>query len=120
MNRMFANTKSIALVTLIVLLAAPVAALAHKMTVDVYVASGAVIEGEAYYHAGKVAGAKVEVFAPDGKKLGETVTDEEGLFKFEAKIRCDHKFVVTDGGHRGEALLPAEDLPSHLPEYSGK
>ena len=99
---------------------APVAALAHKMHVEVYVTSGALIEGEAYYHGGKVAGGKVEVFAPDGKKLGETVTDDEGLFQFEAKHHCDHKFVVTDGGHRGEAVLPAEDLPTSLPGYSGR
>lgn len=110
-----------ALYLILVLLAvSPVAALAHKMHVDVYVSAGATIEGEAAYHGAAVAGAKVEVFAPDGKKLGETVTDKQGLFTFEAKYKCDHKFVVTDAGHRGNAVLPAEDLPDDLPPYNGK
>lgn len=78
---------------------------------------GAVIAGEAYYSGSKVVGAKVEVFAPDGVKLGETVTDENGAFKFEAKFKCDLEFVVTDGTHRATATIPAADLPDTLQEY---
>lgn len=104
-----------------VLLAATLAlAAAHKMHVDLYLGEGATIEGEAYYSAeSKVAGATVVFFAPDDKKLGETRTDDNGAFSFEAKYRCDHRVTVTLGGHRGTATLPAEDLPDSLPPYEG-
>lgn len=96
-------------------LAAPL--YAHHLHIDVYVEAGATIRGEAYYHDSKAAGAKVEVFAPDGKKLGELKTDENGEFVFEAKFKCDHKFTVTDSGHQASASVPAEDLPDNLPDY---
>ncbi len=102
------------------LLVSPLAAWAHGLHLDVYVVEGASIEGEAYYHGAKAAGAKVEVFAPDGKKLGEMETDEEGMFVFKAEFRCDHRFVVTDSGHRATATIPAEDLPGDLPAYKGR
>ena len=102
------------------LLVSPLAAWAHGLHLDVYVVEGATIEGEAYYHGAKAVGAKVEVFAPDGKKLGETKTDEEGLFIFKAEFRCDHRFVVTDSGHRATATIPAEDLPGGLPDYRNR
>jgi nickel transport protein len=99
------------------MLVAPVAAMAHALHLDVYVVEGANIEGEAYYQGAKAAGAKVEVFAPDGKKLGETKTNDDGIFTFKAEYRCDHRFVVTDLGHRASATVPAEDLPDDLPAY---
>jgi nickel transport protein len=101
----------------LLLLLLPASALAHGLHLDVYVVEGASIEGEAYYNGAKAVGAKVEVFAPDGRKLGETKTDENGMFTFKAEYYCDHRFVVTDAGHRASATVPAEDLPSDLPKY---
>ena len=104
----------------LLLIIGPVTALAlvfHSLHLDIWVDEGATILGEAYYHEGKAAGAKVEVFAPDGGKLGETKTDDEGAFGFEAEFYCDHKFVVTHAGHRATAVIPAEDLPEDLPAY---
>ncbi len=101
------------------LLLLPAPSLAHGLHLDVYVESGAAIRGEAYYQDSQAAGARVEVFAPDGEKLGETETDEEGLFAFEASFRCDHRFVVTHMGHRATETIPAEDLPDSLPPYEG-
>ena len=101
------------------LLFMPVPSIAHSLHLDVYVESGATIRGEAYYHDSQAAGARVEVLAPDGEILGETETDEEGLFTFEASFRCDHRFVVTHMGHRATETIPAEDLPDSLPPYEG-
>ena len=103
--------------SMLTLAAAPDVSAVHKMHVDVWVEDGATIMGEAYYHGGKVVNGKVEVFAPNGDKLGDTTTSEDGEFSFEAKYHCDHKFVITDGGHRGSATIPAEDLPENLPRY---
>ena len=101
------------------LLLLPAPSLAHSLHLDVYVESGATIRGEAYYHGSQAAGARVEVFAPDGERLGEMETDEEGLFAFEAGFKCDHRFVVTHMGHRATETIPAEDLPDWLPQYEG-
>lgn len=93
----------------------PQTAALHKLRVEAYVNEGASVVGSATYEGSAVREAKVEVFAPDGKKLITTKTGDIGEFKFEVECRCDLKIVVTDGGHRGVAEIPAEDLPDDLP-----
>lgn len=87
----------------------------HKLRVEAYVDEGATVVGSATYEGEAVRGAKVEVFAPDGNKLHAIKTDDAGEFSFVAECRCDLRIVVTDGGHRGVAEIPAEDLPDDLP-----
>ncbi len=107
--------KRLALVLVALLLfSAPAAA--HKIVAAAY-AEGAEIEGEIGMSNGEMAaeGTKVEVFGPDGAKLGETVTDADGLFAFTATQRIDHIFRANLGaGHVAEVTLPAAELPESL------
>lgn len=92
------------------------AAWAHK--INLYAeAVGSRIEGRVYFRGGAPAqDAKVEAFAPDGKKLLETKTDSAGRFTFQAPARCDYRLVVDTGdGHGAEFTLPATDLPESVP-----
>lgn len=97
------------------MMVAPLSASLHRLHVEAYVEEGATVVGSATYEGSAVRGAKVEVFAPDGKKLLSTRTGDKGEFRLEVECRCDLKIVVTDGGHRGVAEIPAEDLPDDLP-----
>jgi nickel transport protein len=89
---------------------------AHKVFVFAS-AEGDIIKGQAYFPGGgKAQNCKIEVFGADGRKLGETSTDTQGEFSFQAKFRTDHKFVVNTGeGHVASYLLSAEELPESLP-----
>lgn len=97
------------------MIAAPTSASLHRLRVEAYVDEGATVVGSATYEGSVVRNAKVEVFAPDGKSLLTTKTDDSGEFRIETECRCDLNIVVTDGGHRGVAEIPAEDLPDDLP-----
>jgi nickel transport protein len=109
------NFLRIALISIILAASINLPAIAHKMTVEAWVESGATVAGEARYHKTPVVGAAVKVTAPDGAVLAETKTDDEGKFRFEVKHRCNLTITVTDGGHRGTASIPADDLPDSLP-----
>jgi nickel transport protein len=90
-------------------------ALAHKL--NVYAgAAGGTITGYAYFPGGgRAKGVKVEVLGPDGKVLGQTETDQDGEFAFEAGFKCDHTFVVDSGdGHRATYTVGADELPDGL------
>lgn len=100
------------------LLCLSVATAAHAHAIHVYaVAEGKVVRGEVYMSRGaRPAKCKVQVFAPDGSKLAETVTNDRGEFSFEAAVRADHRIVVDTGdGHRAEYVLRADELPETLP-----
>lgn len=90
---------------------------AHKMTVTAQVEYGAHVTGSARYHTTPVAEGIVKVIAPDDKVLLQTTTDKDGRFVFDAKYKCDLVILVNDGGHRGKAVVKAEDLPDDLPPY---
>lgn len=78
---------------------------------------GTVIRGKAYFRGGSPArDAQVTAFDPDGRKLFETRTDNEGAFAVEAPYRCDYQLrVATADGHGAEFRLAAEELSSELP-----
>jgi nickel transport protein len=103
-----------AIILAVALHAAP--AWAHKLSV-VAVAEGTTIRGRAYLHgSAAVRGATVSVFDPQGQKLGQTTTDEQGKFTLEARTRCDHRIIVDSGdGHRAECEVRAAALPASLP-----
>ncbi len=91
-------------------------ALAHNVLGGVY-AIGSTIEGEAGFSNGDMAkaGTLVLIQAKDGRKLGETTTDEEGFFVFEAHEKIDHHFVIDmSAGHVLNLVLPADELPENL------
>ena len=89
---------------------------AHKVFIFAS-AEGDMINGQAYFAGGgKAQNCKVEVFGPDGRKLGETSTDNQGEFSFQARFVMDHKFVVNTGeGHVASYVVSADELPESLP-----
>ncbi|NQT17355.1 MAG: carboxypeptidase regulatory-like domain-containing protein [Planctomycetes bacterium] len=101
---------------LLVALGASQPALAHKVVVFATVDADT-IRGEAYFRGGDpVRAAKVSVVGPDQNPLGETTTDDEGLFTFTARSRVSHTLIVDAGeGHGGQYTVPADELPKNLP-----
>lgn len=86
---------------------------AHKVLTAVWTTEDA-IEGEVGFSNGDMAegGTVVEVFGPDGRKLGETRTDADGLFSFTPAEAVDHTFKADLGaGHVAEVTLVADELP---------
>ncbi len=92
-------------------------ALAHKFHVFATV-DGRTIQGEVYVRAGEpVREAKIELLDAAGRKLGETVSDDEGRFQFTASTRQDHRLVARAGeGHAAEYTVTADELPADLPD----
>ena len=91
-------------------------AMAHKVVASAW-ADGADIEGEVGFSNGDMAPAAslVEVFGPDGAKLGETEVDDEGVFRFTPTQPVPHTFRVDMGaGHVAETTLSVEELPIAL------
>ncbi len=91
-------------------------ALAHNVVGGVY-AIGSLIEGEAGFSNGDMAKAGTPVLIMDSnlQPIGETATDDEGLFAFQATQRIDYHFRLDMGaGHVLEMVLPADELPDTL------
>ena len=86
-------------------------ALAHKLSVFAY-AEGDQVYVEGYFADGKKAqNSKVEVFNPAGQLLNEGITGDEGEYRFTVAKPEDLRIVLNAGmGHRGEYLLPANEL----------
>lgn len=91
---------------------------AHKLFVFAAV-RGNVIEGEVYYQGGDAArDIKMTVLGPDGTKLAEATTDQDGKFSYEPRFLGDHRMVADAGfGHRIETTVPAAELPQDLPPF---
>jgi nickel transport protein len=86
------------------------------------VVEGKTIRGEVYFRGGVAAqGAKVEAFDPQGRKLAEAMTDQEGKFSFPVRFRCDHRLLAQAGeGHAGQYTVEAAELPEGLPLPEGE
>lgn len=97
-----------------ILAASPASAHILKVYAEV---SGDVIVGEGYFSSGSVPSQQaVEVFGPNKQKIGETVTDDKGKFKFKPTRKQNHTFVMDAGeGHRSEWTVESDELPSALP-----
>lgn len=92
------------------LLASPV--FAHNLILEAY-PFGDEIAGEAFFSDGVMVGKTVvEIFGPDGEKIGEATTDDHGSFTFTPTQRVDHILRVDAGaGHVAEVRIPAGGLP---------
>ena len=103
--------KTPALVFAILVLLGGGAAHAHKVVAALYPGNG-VVEGEIGFSNGSVAAdALVEVFNSAGDKVGETRTDNDGLFRFTPPGKMDLVFRANLGaGHVAEVVLPAADI----------
>lgn len=98
---------------LILALCLPLPALAHKVIASVF-PSGSNIEGEIGMSDGTMAvRQKVVVFDDTGKKLGETLTDDDGFFLFTPSQPVTHVFRADLGaGHMAVAMMPAAEVAS--------
>ncbi len=96
------------------------AALAHKIKVFA-TAEGRTIEGYVYFPGGgRGRNLQVLFLGPDGARLGETATDADGRFRYEAASAVDHRMVVDSGdGHRGEYVVSAAELGGAPPAGAG-
>jgi len=86
---------------------------AHKLHVFA-TADGSTIAGEVYAAGGApIRNATLLVQGPNGEKLGQTKTDAEGKFHFDARQKIDHTFVLDDGsGHGARYTVPADEVSS--------
>jgi nickel transport protein len=102
-------------VLLLLLCAAPIPAMAHKVLLSVF-PSGDVIEGEVGFSNGTMAVDQlITVRAPDGTVLGETTTDSDGFFLFRPELPVAHIFRGNLGaGHVAEVNMPAEEVAAIL------
>jgi nickel transport protein len=93
---------------------------AHRIKVFA-TAEGRTISGRVYFPGGgRAKGVTVAFLAPDGTRLGEAVTDEQGNFTFQTSARCDHDVVVeTADGHRDSTTVTADELDPTLPARAG-
>lgn len=87
--------------------------LAHKVTIFAW-AEGDTVYTESKFSGGKrVKGGLVEVFAPDGTRLLDGQTDDDGAFSFKAPQISDLKIVLTAGmGHQNAWTITAAELGS--------
>ena len=100
----------------LVLLLCPSFAVAHSMYLFAQV-DGATIQGKAYFRGNIPAqDMTVTAFDPAGEILAQTKTDQQGLFKLEAKFHCDYRLLVDTGdGHGAEFKVVVAQLPEDLP-----
>ncbi|WP_297118767.1 cobalt ABC transporter permease [Thalassospira sp.] len=99
------------LLTMVALLQGTGSAEAHKVIASVF-PSGPSIEGEVGFSNGVMAGnTLVEVLAPDGTKIDEITTDEDGFFVYTPSGDVDLRFRADLGaGHVAEAAFAINDL----------
>jgi len=93
------------------------AAQAHKLYVFAWT-EGDTVHTESYFSKSKkVSQGTVKVYAVSGELLLEGRTDDQGAFSFTIPKKTALRVVTEAGmGHRGEFLLPAEELPDRPPE----
>jgi len=92
-------------------------ALAHKVIIDVYT-DDTTVEGEIGFSNGDMAAdTVVDVFDGEGKRLGVTKTNTDGVFFYKPTKAVTHEFRANMGaGHIATYVLEKEDLPSALLE----
>ena len=85
---------------------------AHKVVVSAY-ADGTYIEGEIGFSSGDMAAnTVVEVFDDAGNKVGETKTDEDGIFQFTPTKATPLTFKANLGqGHIATYRMEVDELP---------
>lgn len=103
------------LVLTLALIAAPLPALAHKVLASVY-PDGALIEGEIGFSNGDVAAhATVEVRDADGNRIGEAVTDGDGVFTWRPTGPGALVFHADlGGGHVADTGMSAAEVQAIL------
>ncbi len=94
---------------------------AHKVKMFA-TAEGNLITGYVYYTTGgKPKQAVILVEDPQGNRLGNVTTDDNGEFTFTANLRQDYVFILElADGHRATFTVTADELPETLSPPEGK
>ncbi|GAA0305782.1 cobalt ABC transporter permease [Rhodovulum strictum] len=102
-------------VLLLCLALAPLSAQAHRVVAAAYPA-GEMIEGEVGFSNGDMAAHQlIEVFGDDGTRLGEAMTDANGVFRYRPDRQGRHVFRADLGaGHVAEFELGADEIAAIL------
>jgi nickel transport protein len=84
---------------------------AHKVNLFAW-AEGKTISGYVYFPGGaRAQNVSINWYAPDGTLLGQTTTNDQGEFSFEASSGVDHQLVADLGdGHVAKYTVPAEEI----------
>jgi cobalt/nickel transport system permease protein len=96
---------------------------AHRLDADYRVRPDGKVQVESWFDVDDKApaGAKVQVFRPDGALLSEGSLDERGVFVFSPGEAGNLKVVVYAGaGHRAEFTIPKEILARESKNSSGQ
>jgi cobalt/nickel transport system permease protein len=96
---------------------------AHRLDADYRVRPDGQVQVESWFDVGgkAPAGAKVQVFRPNGDVLTDGVLDEQGIFVFAPTAAEDLKVVVYAGvGHRAEFTIAQSALPKGLSADAAK
>ncbi len=95
----------------LVFVAIPAIAQAHKVSIFAWV------EGDTVYTLSKFSGSKkvkkgsITVFDPEGKKLLDGLTDDQGEFAFKIPQKSALRVeLVAGAGHKGHWLVPLEEV----------
>ncbi|PLW78627.1 cobalt ABC transporter permease [Cohaesibacter celericrescens] len=106
---------------LLLLVGLSLPAYAHKVIVSAY-AEGALIEGEIGFSGGDAsANTIVDVLDDAGNKIGETKTNEDGIFQFTPTQHIPHTFRANLGqGHIAIYRLDIDELPEGLATKDAK
>jgi cobalt/nickel transport system permease protein len=91
---------------------------AHRLEADYRVRPDGQVQVESWFDLGgnAPAGARVQVFRPNGDVLAEGALDEQGIFVFAPQAVEDLRVVVSAGaGHRAELAISQFALPQGLP-----
>ncbi|MFH1488323.1 MAG: hypothetical protein ABII06_05425 [Pseudomonadota bacterium] len=86
---------------------------AHKVYIFAWT-EGETVHTDSYYpNTKKVINGTIRVYNPEGEKLLEGKTGEQGAFSFQIPQKTDLKIVLEASmGHKTEFLLPADEFSS--------
>lgn len=90
----------------------PSSAAAHRLEAEAVVRPGWKVQVESWFETGDAAaGARVEVFGPDGQPHSQGRLDRQGVYQFAYRSLEPLRVVVNaGGGHRVEVKVAAKDL----------
>lgn len=95
----------------LVFIAVPEITLAHKVSVFAWVESDTVYTLSKFSGGKKVKQGRIVVYDPEGKKLLNGLTDDQGEFAFKIPQKTALRVeLVAGAGHKGYWLVPLEEI----------
>lgn len=113
----FFNVQNICFVMFIIVLISLMPSVAHSHKVNIFAyAEENKIFTESYFNDGSPCKKSIiQVYDPEGNKLLQGETDEEGIFSFKIPKRTDLRIVLTASmGHKAEYRMSASEIPDIL------